>query len=72
MAGTVIVNTVVLPFNVGITLEGAKAQVVPVGRLVRSHDNVTLLAVPAVRVATIGVEPGFPGVSVTPPELKRV
>ncbi len=66
------VNTVVLPFTVGITLVGVKAQVVPVGRLVRSHDNVTLLAVPVVRVAIIVVEPEFPGVSVMPTELKRV
>ena len=66
------VNTVVLPFTVGITLVGVKAQVVPVGRLVRSHDNVTLLTVPVVRVAIIVVEPEFPGVSVMPTELKRV
>ena len=66
------VNTVVLPFTVGITLVGVKAQVVPVGRLVRSHDNVRLLAVPVVRVAIIVVEPEFPGVSVMPTELKRV
>ena len=66
------VNTVVLPFGVGITLVGVKAHVVPVGRLVRSHDNVTLLAVPVVRVAIIVVEPEFPGVSVMPTELKRV
>jgi len=40
---------------------------------VRSHDSVTLLPVPLpVSVAIIVVEPEFPGVSVTPPELERV
>jgi hypothetical protein len=66
------VNTVVLPFTVGITLVGVKEQVVPVGRVVRSHNNVTFDALPAVRVAIIVVNPEFPGVSLTPPELERV
>ncbi len=66
------VNTVVLPLTVGITLVGLKEHVVAAGRLVRSHDNVTFEAVPAVRVATISVDPEFPGVSLTPPELERV
>jgi hypothetical protein len=70
--GTVMVKPVILPLTVGITLAGVKEQVVPMGRLVRSHDNVTFEAVPAVKVATIVVDPGFPGVSVTPPELARV
>jgi len=63
---------VVLPFRFGVTLVGVKAQVVPLGRLVRSHDKVTLLGVPAVRVAVIAVEPEFPGVRVIPLVLKRV
>ena len=66
------VKLVILPLIVGITLAGVKEQVVPVGRLVRSHDNVTFEAVPAVKVAIIVVEPEFPGVSVTPPEFERV
>ena len=66
MTGTNIVNVVVLPLTVGITLVGVKAQVVPVGRLVRSHDRVTLLAIPLVRVARIVVEPDFPGAVVIP------
>lgn len=72
MGGTVIVSTVMAPSFVGITLEGVKTQVVPVGRLARSHDNVTLLAVPFVKVAMIVVEPEFRGVSATPPVLERV
>jgi len=67
------VKTVVLPLGAGITLAGVKEQEVPAGRLVRSHDSVTLLPVPLpVSVAIIVVEPEFPGVSVTPPELERV
>jgi hypothetical protein len=52
-----------------------KAHVVPekfMGIFVRSHDNVTFEAVPAVKVAIIVAEPEFPGVSVTLPELERV
>ena len=56
----------------GITLVGENEQVVPAGRLVRSQDNVTLLAVPAVRMAIIVVEPEPPGTSVKPPVLERV
>jgi len=63
-----------LPLGVGITLEGRKAQVVPAGRFVRSHDSVTFVAValPLVRVAMIVVKPEFPGVSATPPVFDRV
>ena len=72
------VKTVVLPTLTpgitlaGVMLAGVNEQVVPAGRLVRSHESVTLLAVPAVRVAIIVVEPGCPGVSVMPLVLKRV
>ncbi len=64
-----------MPFRVGITLVGSKAHVVPekfLGIFVRSHDNVTFEAMPAVKVAIIVVEPEFPGVSVTSPEFERV
>lgn len=69
---TVMVRIVPLPFSVGITLVGVKEQVVPVGRLEKSHERVTFEAMPAVRVAIIVVDPGFPGVSFTPPELESV
>ena len=70
--GTVIVKRVVLPLRFGVTLAGVNEQVVPIGRLVRSHANVTLLAISLGELAMIVVEPGFPGVSLTPPELERV
>jgi len=69
------VNTDALPLSVGATTVGVKAHLVPDafgGIFVRSHDNVTFEAVPAVRVAIIVVDTEFPGLSDTSPELERV
>jgi len=71
LAGTVIVKIVVLPVSLGVMLVGLKVQVVPGGRLVRSHVKVTFEGTPAVRVATIVMKPEPPGASFTPPVLER-